>query len=72
MSGKRGADQSGEVTGTTDVRADGTWAYTFTVHELGAYYTGRRTYFTFAVAGYDDVGNYSAARSYTYTLKIAP
>jgi hypothetical protein len=63
---------SGEVTGTTDIGAAGTWAYTFTAHELGAYYTGRRTSFTFAVTGYDDVGNYSAARSYTYTLKIAP
>ena len=63
---------SGEVTGTTDVGADGTWVYTFTAHELAPYYTGRRTSFTFAVAGYDDVGNYSAASSYTYTLKIAP
>ena len=63
---------SGEVTGTTDVSADGSWAYTFTAHELGAYYTGRRTSFTFAVAGYDDVSNYSDARSSTYTLKIAP
>jgi hypothetical protein len=36
------------------VRADGTWAFAFTV------------------AGYDDVANYSAARSHTYTLKIAP
>jgi Bacterial Ig domain len=62
---------SGDVTGRTDVGADGTWSYTFTSHELGAYYTGRRTSFTFAVAGYDNVGNYSAARSYTYTLKIA-
>lgn len=63
---------SGDVTGRTDVGADGTWSYTFTSHELGAYYTGRRTSFTFAVAGYDNVGNYSATRSYTYTVKIAP
>jgi hypothetical protein len=63
---------SGEVTGRTDVGADGTWAYTFTAHELAPYYTGERTSFTFAVAGHDDVGNYSAARSYTYTLRIAP
>jgi large repetitive protein len=62
---------SGEVTGITDVQADGTWAYTFTAHELAPYYTGRRTPFTFAVAGYDDLGNYSLPRSYTYTLKIA-
>jgi Bacterial Ig domain len=63
---------SGEVTGTTDVADDGTWAYTFTAHELGSYYTGRRTSFTFAVAGYDNAVNYSAVGSYTYTLKIAP
>jgi hypothetical protein len=63
---------SGDVTGTTDVSADGTWTYTFTAHELAPYYTARRTSFTFAVAGYDDVGNYTAARSYTYILKIAP
>jgi hypothetical protein len=63
---------TGDLTGRTDVRADGTWAYTFTDHELAPYYTGRRTSFTFVVAGYDDAGNYSAERSYTYTLKIAP
>jgi hypothetical protein len=60
------------VTGRTDIGADGTWSYTFTDRELSPYYSGRRTSFTFQIAGYDNVGNYSAARSYTYTVKIAP
>jgi hypothetical protein len=63
---------AGDMTGSTDIGADGTWAYTFTDWELAPYYTGRRTSFTFGVAGYDDVANYSATGSYTYTLKIAP
>jgi large repetitive protein len=62
----------GDVTGTADVAADGTWTYIFTARELEPYYTGRRISYTFAVVGYDDAGNYSDARSYTYTLKIAP
>ena len=61
---------TGDLTGRTDVGADGTWTYTFTDHELAPYYSGRRTSFTFIVVGYDDAINYSAERSYTYTLKI--
>jgi large repetitive protein len=63
---------TGDLTGRTDVGADGTWTYTFTDHELAPYYSGRRTSFTFIVVGYDDAINYSVERSYTYTLKIAP
>jgi len=64
--------ENGELAGYVDVAADGTWSYTFTDRELGGYYTGRRSTFTFSVAAIDDVGNTSAARSYSYTLKIAP
>ncbi len=65
-------DESGAPTGSTDVQVDGTWAYTFTSHELAPYYTGRRTAFTFGVQGFDDVGNQSMTGWHTYTVKIAP
>lgn len=62
----------GDLTGRTDIGADGTWSYTFTSHELSGYYTGQRTPFTFQVVGHDDAGNYSEPGTYTYILKIAP
>jgi hypothetical protein len=63
--------ESGQAA-TTDIGVDGTWAHTFGPYELESYYTGRRTPFTFTVAGYDNAGNFSPEASYTYTLKIAP
>jgi hypothetical protein len=63
--------QSGQAA-TTDIGADGTWTYTFTSYDLESYYTGRRTPYTFTIAGYDNTGNTSPETSYTYTLKIAP
>lgn len=63
---------TGDLTGRTDIGADGTWSYTFTSHELSGYYTGQRTSFTFQVVGHDDAGNYSDPGVYTYTLRIAP
>jgi hypothetical protein len=65
-------DTFGHVTGMADVGENGKWTYTFTAHELAPYYTGRRTSFTFGVVGYDLAVNYSADRTYTYTVKIAP
>ncbi|TWG23020.1 hypothetical protein FHX75_121566 [Micromonospora palomenae] len=63
--------ESGQAA-TESIGADGTWAHTFGNYDLESYYTGRRTPFTFTVAGYDAAGNFSPAASYTYTLKIAP
>jgi hypothetical protein len=51
---------------------DGLWAYTFGSYELESHYTGRRTQFTFTVAGYDNTGSISPETAYTYALKIAP
>lgn len=57
---------------TTSVAPDGTWSYIFGPYELDTYYTGKRTPFTFTIAGYDSAGNWSPEATYTYTLKIAP
>jgi hypothetical protein len=57
---------------TESIAADGTWTHTFGTYDLESYYTGRRTPFTFTVAGYDTAGNFSPTATYTYTLKIAP
>jgi large repetitive protein len=64
--------QSGELTGRSSVMADGTWSYTFTENELGPYYTDVRTPFTFQVAAFDQFGNLSPTRSYSFPLRIAP
>lgn len=63
--------ESGQAA-TESIGADGMWTHTFGTYDLESYYTGRRTPFTFTVAGYDAAGNFSPAASYTYTLKIAP
>lgn len=63
--------ESGQAA-TESIGRTGRGPHAFGTYDLQSYYSGRRTPFTFTVAGYDLAGNLSPAASYTYTFKIAP